>query len=411
MLGEERVGQLVSAPEGVYFGYDILFARKGIELSPYKLPLQKAPFKPFRWAGNNLPGLFVDSLPDKYGREVIAKHLSKEGKRMFSDIQLLAYLGKRTIGALTYEPATGYVDNGEPFDLVKAARESRRISNVKGRVDKALLLSGSTAGGAAPKALVAIDRDPGEIIRTGSGKIPDGSEPWLLKFTDPKHPDIGLIEYTYSLMAKEAGIQMPETRLVLDTEGIKHYAVRRFDRGLEDPNERYHVHSYAGLGHLDFSDNDLDYMDLLETTYDLTKNQEHVVEQFRRMVFNVMAHCRDDHAKNFSFMLKGGDWQITPAYDVIFSNNIYARNYMLVDQKASDELNRADLERVGEKLSISRHDVSSILERIEAAIARWSRLAKDVGVGCDWTEEISLRTRAIAKSLEPEEKAQRRRKR
>src|SRR5690606_10675509 len=151
-------------------------------------------------------------------------------------------------------------------------------------------------------------------------------------------------------------------------------------RGANDPNERIHVHSYSSLRHFDFRDDQLDYDELLRTTLHLTSRIDQVEEQFRRMVFNVLAHNRDDHGKNFAFMMDAdGQWQLTPAYDLIFCENAYHGNWMLVNGKRSG-LTLADFQQIGETFSISKTKVNAIVEQVCAATACWGEFAEKYSV-------------------------------
>lgn len=184
-------------------------------------------------------------------------------------------------------------------------------------IQELLALNGSSAG-ARPKALIGVDKDHKNISH-GAKQLEQGFEPWLVKFPNSQDgPDAGAIEYVYALMAKEAGVSMPEVHLFPSQKGSGYFAVKRFDR---NGTRRYHMHTAAGLLHSDFRTPSLDYEDLLNLTAVLTKDVREVEKMYRLAVFNVLAHNRDDHAKNFSFLMdETGEWKLSPAYDLTFSS-------------------------------------------------------------------------------------------
>lgn len=376
----QRVGQLSEVSQGVFFQYDVLWIGNGLELSPFELPLDRKVYGPFSRITNGLPGLVYDSLPDAFGMEVLRRRFEQTGRPKPTPMQLLAYQGSRTMGALTYQPCDGEPDTMLPVDVSAAADSARLIleHNHEEKIDLALLASGATAGGAQPKILVAATSDFKKIV-TGTEAIPDGMEPWIIKLAT-KADHIGALEAAYAEMATVAGITVPAFRLIDDEKGGRHFAVRRYDRGAKDPNERIHVHSYSSLRHFDFRDDQLDYDELLRTTLHLTSRMDQVEEQFRRMVFNVLAHNRDDHGKNFAFMMNAdGQWQLTPAYDLIFCENAYHGNWMLVNGKRSGQT-LADFQQIGETFSISKPKVNAIVEQVCAATARWSEFSEKYSI-------------------------------
>lgn len=375
----QRVGQLSEVSQGVFFQYDVQWIGDGLELSPFELPLAHKVYGPFNRATSGLPGLVYDSLPDAFGMEVLRRRFEQTNRPKPTPMQLLAYQGSRTMGALTYQPCDGEPDTMLPVDVSAAADSARLIleHNHEEKLDLALLASGATAGGAQPKILVAATPDFKKIV-TGTETIPDDMEPWLIKLSTKADQTnhIGALEAAYAQMAATAGINVPAFRLIDDEKGGRHFAVRRFDRGTKDPNLRIHIHSYSSLRHFDFRDNQLDYDQLLRTTLRLTSRIDQVEEQFRRMVFNVLTHNRDDHGKNFAFLMDAdGQWHLSPAYDLIFCENAYHGNWMLVHGKRSG-LTLSDFRHIGETFSLSKAKTDAIVEQICTATARWSEFAK-----------------------------------
>jgi len=157
-----------------------------------------------------------------------------------------------------------------------------------------LQLLGGSSGGARPKVIVGLD-EANQVI-SGLDELPSGYEHYLVKFSQNQDlEDAGAIEYVYSLMAKQAGIDLPKTRLIQ-----RYFAIKRFDR---EGNQRIHTHTLGGLIHADHRIPSCDYDTYLQVTHVLTKQQLAIKQAFRRMLFNIIAHNRDDHVKNFSSTL------------------------------------------------------------------------------------------------------------
>ena len=315
-LQEQLVGTLAYRDKNIYFEYDPIFLTSNMELSPYKLPLKSGVMVCDDTVFDGLFGVFADSLPDGWGKLLLDRYFLKEGVQ-YSDItplDRLGYIGNYGVGALSYRPYISDIEQKiTQINLDNLASKSMKILNDDSQQDleKLLLLGGSSAG-ARPKVMVQIDQD--NNIISGTQILQPGYDHYIVKFASHLDPqDIGKNEYLYSLAAKAAKIEMPNTKLL---QG-KYFAVERFDR---IGDTRVHIQSVAGLTHSDFRYPTLDYDDLLGLTLHLTKNVEEQIKMFRLAVFNLFAHNRDDHAKNFSFLLdKDNNWQLAPAYDLTFS--------------------------------------------------------------------------------------------
>jgi len=315
-LQEQLVGTLAYRDKNIYFEYDPIFLTSNIELSPYKLPLKSGVMVCDDTVFDGLFGVFADSLPDGWGKLLLDRYFLKEGVQ-YSDItplDRLGYIGNYGVGALSYRPYISDIEQKiTQINLDNLASKSMKILNDDSQQDleKLLLLGGSSAG-ARPKVMVQIDQD--NNIISGTQILQPGYDHYIVKFASHLDPqDIGKNEYLYSLAAKAAKIEMPNTKLL---QG-KYFAVERFDR---IGDTRVHIQSVAGLTHSDFRYPTLDYDDLLGLTLHLTKNVEEQIKMFRLAVFNLFAHNRDDHAKNFSFLLdKDNNWKLAPAYDLTFS--------------------------------------------------------------------------------------------
>lgn len=397
----ERVGQLLDSGSGIYFEYDVIFLRRGLELSPFNLPSRKGVFGPFPSFLRGLPGLVSDSLPDSFGMKVMERRFEELGRPKPSPLGMLAYQGNRTMGALTYEPVEGEEDNSIIVDLAKSADSARRIVDHKsGKIEKALIASASTAGGAQPKILAGIHPETGDI-RTGSGEIAEGMEAWIIKLTtgDDVPRTTGAVEFGYFRMAEEAGLIVPDTKLIEDSEGVAHFAIRRFDREDENPNSRIHSHTYAGLMHLDYREPDQDYRDLLNVTLALTKDQRDITALFRQIVFNLAVHNQDDHAKNFSFLMDSeGRWSFAPAYDLVFCSNEMGGNWMSIEGRRTG-ITTDHLITLGRDFGLQPKEVVKIVDQVAGATEGWLEIAEKAGVFDSYASIIDMRMRDLRKSL------------
>lgn len=394
--GDERVvGQLAEAGRRVYFEYDAAFLRDPLWLSPFKLPPQPDLLEHRDLAFGPIFGLFDDSLPDGWGLLLMDRFFEQQGSVLaqVSVLDRLAYLGTRTMGALTYHPPAHPADQrARSLDLQEMARASRQVLQGTAReVLPELLRAGGSPAGARPKVLVGVR---GEEILSGEDDLPPGFTPWMVKFSvRPDSPDVGPVELAYSLMAREAGISMPPTRLFEATGGDRYFGVERFDRR---GNDRHHVHSFGNLLHANFRIPSGDYRQLLEVTRVLTRNHQETLECYRRMIFNVLTHNRDDHVKNFAFrMTEEGDWELAPAYDLVFSPGPGGEHTLTVAGEGRAPA-RSHLLQLAEPAAISDREAESILDEIAGAAARWRAHARQAGVG---TKSAKVVEKAIAECL------------
>jgi serine/threonine-protein kinase HipA len=367
------VGTLAEDRGRVYFEYDPEFLATGLSLSPFRLPFEDGLFEHTDREFGLLPGVFDDSLPDGWGLLLMDRHFRSRGLKAaeVSPLDRLSFLGTRTMGALTYHPPAQHEDaDAGVFDLHDLARQSRAIlAGDAAHVLPQLLRAGSSPGGARPKVLVGFNAANNEIV-SGEDDLPDGFEHWIVKFaakTDT--PDAGAIEYAYSLMAAAAGIDMPTTRLFETREGDRFFGVKRFDR---EGNRRFHVHTFGNLIQVDFRIPSTDYADLLKVASLLTRNHPDVLRAFRRMAFNVFAHNRDDHVKNFAFILDDttGDWALSPAYDLLHAPGPGGEHTMtLVGEGRSP--GRSHMLEVARQSDLPQREAECILDEVQSAIAHW----------------------------------------
>jgi serine/threonine-protein kinase HipA len=382
----QKVGTLAIKNKKIYFEYDKDFLKTGIELSPYKLPLKAGLFRCDDTTFDGLWGLFNDSLPDGWGRLLIDRHLMKLGLNpsTLSPLDRLAFVGSHAMGALSYKPEREVESSFEDIVLDDLAQSSADIleGSSEALLDELLSLNGSSAG-ARPKVLVQISDDKKQIIH-GRQELKEGFTHWMVKFASSVDShEVGAVEYAYSLMAKEAGVQMPRTALLEGKKG-RYFAIERFDRV---GDKRVHMHSVAGLTHSDFRFPTLDYDDLLALALHLTKNVQEVEKVFRLACFNLFTHNRDDHAKNFSFVMdEKGTWSFSPVYDVTFSygpGGEHSTMYMGEGKNPSSE----HLLALAKKHGIKK--ASAIVDEVRKVSKRWKEFAKVAGVSQKSMESVA----------------------
>ena len=373
------VGQLAMSGHKLYFEYDSSFLADPLWLSPFKLPPKQGLFEHKDVDFGPLFGLFDDSLPDGWGLMLMDRFFLKQGLDVagVSILHRLAFLGNATMGALIYEPPIAHEkDYSSVFDLQQLADQSRDI--FEGRSDTVLpqlMRAGGSPGGARPKVLVGVD---GDQMISGEEDLPGDFEHWIIKFNAGNDfPDAGRVEYAYSLMAKDAGIVIPETRLFRTDSGQSFFGIKRFDR---QANRRYHVHTLGNMLHVNYRIPSMDYEDFLKFIKVLTKNHGDLLQGFRQMVFNVLANNRDDHVKNFAFMIDdSGAWRLTPAYDMTYSSGPGGEHSMTVGGEGRQP-GAKHLLQVGKKAGLSTGEVRLCLDGVLAAVRCWSDYARAAGV-------------------------------
>jgi serine/threonine-protein kinase HipA len=387
-LGERRkVGRLAAQRGQVMFEYDPAFLASGLQLSPLHLPLrpgvQLARPAPF----DGLFGLFNDSLPDGWGRLLLDRAVERHGilRGQLTPLDRLAYVGRQGMGALTYEPDQGSAAADDtPLDLEQIAIDSTAVlaGEANEAVERLLQLNGGSAG-ARPKVLVSVSSDR-KVVAHGPEPMPAGYSQWIIKF--PSGTDVagsGSVEYAYSLMAKAAGLVMPETHLFGRSGRARYFGIQRFDR---DGDRRIHMHSLSGMLHADHRLPSLDYDSLLKAVLLLTKDVREVEKAFALACFNVLAHNRDDHSKNVSFLMDaGGTWRLAPAYDLTFSFGPGGEHSMMVmgEGKAPG---LAHLRALAAKHAV--RTAEEIIDRVVAAVADWANFAEQADVGKPLTKKI-----------------------
>lgn len=383
------VGRLAVRNNIIYFQYDDDFLEKNLEISPIKLPTQRGvielPKNPFE----GLAGVFNDSLPDGWGRLLFDRKLRSEGilSSEITALDRLANVGLHGLGALVYEPDQSLENNKEKIDLDILAAQAEEVmeGNSEDMISELLALNGSSAG-ARPKALIGVDSERENIIY-GANNLNNDYEHWIVKFPNSQDgKDAGAIEYVYALMAKEAGVDMPEVHLFSSQKGNGYFAIKRFDR---DKNKRLHMHTVSGLVHSNFRLPSHDYEDLLSLTSVLTKDIREVEKMFRLAVFNVLAHNRDDHAKNFTYLMNSlGEWKLSPAYDLTFSNGPGGEQSTMVMGEGRN-ITVSHLINLGLGAKLPKSFIEEVVQQTKSALNQWTDLSKMYGISTTNIELIN----------------------
>jgi len=394
------------------FEYDPAFGRSGIEISPLTMPLSNRVYtfpelsqKTFY----GLPGLLADSLPDKFGHVLIDAWLATQGRQpaSFNVVERLCYTGERGMGALEFIPATGpkarranQIQIDKLVELaseilshrnnVRASFANESAYKIKAQVLTDILRVGTSAGGARAKAVIAWNPTTNEV-RSGQVPAGEGFEYWLLKFDgvsgnkdkeleDPQ--GYGVIEYAYYKMARDCGIELSECRL-FEENGRRHFMTRRFDRLAG--GEKLHMQSLCALAHYDFNiAGAYSYEQALLVIRQMGLPMSTIEEQFRRMVFNIVARNQDDHVKNIAFLMdKSGNWSLSPAFDVIYSYNptgTWTASHQMTLNGKRDDFTMDDFKACAKAASMKRGRAETIVNEVQKMVSRWKDYAEEAGV-------------------------------
>jgi len=402
------------------FEYDPGFIKKGIELSPIKMPLSnriysfpELDFNTFK----GLPGLIADSLPDDFGNAVLNAWVAGQG-RSPSDItplQRLQYTGKRGMGALEYAPATKLrsLNASQQVEIQSLVSIAQEILDLRGNFEvelkqsgqddreamMSLLSVGMSAGGARPKAVLAFNEDFTQV-RSGQTKVPRGFTHYLMKFDGVSEHNknqetfgdplgYGAMEFVYHLMANKCGVDMMPCRL-LHEGNRRHFITQRFDR---NKNNKVHVQTLNGLAHVDYKKpGAFSYEELFGIARQLKLSAVEAEQLFKRMTFNIIARNHDDHSKNFAFMLKKDKWSLAPAYDLAYSykpGSKWVNSHWMSLNGKRDKFTRSDFYSL-EKLSpiFSKKKIDHIIDATIEHISTWRQLAKEWDVPKTLIDEI-----------------------
>jgi serine/threonine-protein kinase HipA len=387
------------------FQFDKNFLNENWDISPIKMPVSNGdriysfsdllpPKDMTDDAFKGLPGLLADSLPDKYGNQLIETWLAQNGRppNSMNPVEKLCFIGNRGMGALEFKPAqlkagknTFSVEIRSLVDIAKKMLSERKNFEINGSADdqqamKEILKIGTSAGGARPKAVIAFNRKTKEV-RSGQTRAPKGFEHWLIKLDGVSGAQFGdshgwgRVEYAYYLMAKECNIEMTECEL-LEENDRAHFMTKRFDR--QGNYIRHHIQTLCAIQHFDYNNiYAYSYEQVFQTMRLLRLKYPEAEQMFRRMVFNVLATNCDDHTKNFSFRLKqGGEWNLAPAYDVCYSydpQNMWVNQQTLSINGKHRNISKEDLMTIAKANNIKKG--RKIIEEINVVVKNWKAFA------------------------------------
>ncbi len=402
------------------FEYSQDFIKSGLQLSPFINPLSKkiihvksdsqhaTNFRDIDFdTDKGLPLFISDSLPDKFGTDLFAKFLEKEGKN-YSELnpaEKLTYIGNRGMGALEYRPANNPPTNNEFLnlknlnDLSVALLNNKPIANINDMTN--LFHVGTSPGGAQPKVLINIDKETGDIFR-GDNLPTEKQECWILKF----NKDIGLesdiergkIEYAYYLMARKSGINMMDSELK-EIEGEHYFMTKRFDR---IGGKKAHTQTLHALAGMNFKlPNTFSYEQIFSVLNKLNLDYSSKEQLFRTMVFNVIARNVDDHTKNFGFnMDEDGVWRLSPAYDLTFTYNenfkAPTQHFLSINGKNTNH-NLKDVMNMADEYGIKNS--KKIINQINKSLLSWQKIAKELNVSKKTIEYIASKMKTMNYNL------------
>lgn len=410
-----------------FFEYHPDFLDSNIQLSPIAMPLKPVVFSfpqisPRTFKG--LPGILVDSLPDKFGNQLIDQHMASKGYApdQISAIDRLLYVGERGMGALEYQPALninkddkhrgGVLDLNALAELsqVLLSREKQFFTKIKNSKDQQavfdLLRVGTSAGGARAKALVAIHKETGDVMPP-SVLNPEDYSHWLVKFDgvennqdrDGKDPQgMTVVEYIYSIIAKQCAIDMPRCQL-LEIEGQRHFLIERFDRVLNKSKlDKLHYASWCGLAHA-HRDQTLaySYEQLVLLMRQLNLPQSDLDKIYKRAVFNIVGRNQDDHTKNFGFLMdRRGQWSLSPAFDMTYAydpSGLWTKTHQIMLNNKGSEFTEQDLLSFAQYCNLSKRQAKAVIENTIEAFSQFEKLAKQYDLNKALAKTISTHIR------------------
>ncbi|MFT7033012.1 MAG: serine/threonine-protein kinase HipA [Cyclobacteriaceae bacterium] len=385
---EVDLGELASSGRKIYFKYHSSFIDRGIEISPFKMPLSEGILEVEHLPFDGLFGVFNDSLPDGWGRLLLDRTLFSRGisPTQITPLDRLSYVGTRGMGALIYRPEISSSfehENALELDYL-AEQMSHVLEGTSDEVLEELFDLGGSSGGARPKVFVGYNPETNQLVH-GKEKLPEGFEHWIIKFSSSSDPsDMANIEYAYHKMALDTGIEMNPCRLFEGKSGKQYFGTKRFDRV---GGNRVHMHSGSGLMHDNFRLSTMDYGNLMDCAFKLENHVGAYDKILRLAAFNVFSYNRDDHSKNFSFLMdEKGEWQVAPAYDLTFSSSSHGFHSTMVAGE-SKRPGKKHLFELAEYFGMKKPN--QVIEKVRDVILKWNIYAQDYGVGATSTNLIA----------------------
>ncbi len=409
-LHGDIMGKLAVDDKGIgFFKYDIDFANKKIEPSPIVMPVNTSMIYSFPKLNlevfKGMPGMIADSLPDSFGDSLLNMHLDKEGIKKDVNISLvkLCLIGNKATGALEYQPtlqsigmlANRKINLGDLVDTINTLLNDKQ-SLLKGDLNSLadIISVSSSLGGAAPKAVLGIDKKTKEV-RAGNIPLPSNFDYYIIKFDAFKKGntlDIGEskgycnVEYAYYQMTKKLNLNMMDSELLIENNR-SHFLTKRFDRV---DGEKIHMQSLNAIANMDRYKN-WDYEMYFRVMQKMKLPQSDQEQMYKRIVFNALAGNSDTHTKNTSFLMqKDGSWRLSPYYDVLCS---------AIPNQPSTELHKTtingknkhflleDFKALAEKVAIKNY--KQTIEETISVVETWKDIAKTSGVSEENQKHVS----------------------
>ncbi len=372
------VGTLSQDGRTSLFQFSDAFLASPLPLSPFRLPVRPGVHAFDATIAQETFGVFEDALPDGWGRRIVDARFRKRFGRLPTLLERFAAIGEDGLGALVFEPCDAEAAEASgTFRLDVLARNAwdfhdSRVEDVLPALRKAA----GSSGGARPKANVVLNPSTGETLPPDVPPA-DGFEPWIVKFnTRADGPHAGAVEFAYAELAAEAGADVAPHHLV-ETAAGRFFATRRFDRA--PGGRRLHLHSAAGLLHADFRTPGDEYALLFRLSAALLRDAAAQRELFLRACLNVMLHNRDDHLKNFSFLMDdAGRWSLAPFYDFTFAGGPGGWQTLSVAGEGANP-GPDDLIRLAAQAGIPPNEARDAIERASTAKSRLAPLCRELG--------------------------------
>lgn len=406
--GNHIANVMYNERRGCYdFQYTDNFINKGVEPSPIMMPVREGMVYRFNNLGEEtfkgLPGLLADSLPDTYGRALFEQWLRVVGRTSSNTLESLCFMGKRCMGALEFEPSVETsVHKDKTFEIESLIDVASRALNEKesfatnindNTAIADILQLGTSAGGQRAKAVIAYNKNTGEI-RSGQIEAPKDFDYYLIKL-DGVNGSAGLkdtnnygrIEYSFSELTRKCGINISECGLI-EENGRAHFITKRFDR---QEGKKVHMQTLCGIAHMDYRLRmAYSYEQAFEVMRGLHLPYSDIIELFKRIVLNIIIRNNDDHTKNISFLMdEEGTWRLSPAYDVGFAynpNGLWTRTHQMSINGKFDNINRRDLLELAANNGIKH--ANQIIEQISDVASNWRNIAINCGVPQTKTDRI-----------------------
>lgn len=389
LLDGQRVGILMArdSDHAIAFQYDAHWIANGHALSPMpQFALKNEPFFSKNHTFEGLHGVFNDALPDGWGLLLMDRAFKESfgwDRHEITPLDRLAYINNRAMGALEFIPPSHAKLADPAISISTLAESALDIHNgLASESLAALYIHGGSPGGARPKAVVALS-DDASLCASSFSPIPKGYHHWLVKFRTPQAdpPCMARIEMAYADMARKAGIRMPETRLLhAEVHGLheEFFATRRFDR---TPDTKIQTLSIGGMLDLSHRVPAIDYENLIKTVGFATQNSLEVDKAFRLMAFNILAHNRDDHVKNFAFIRDRNQWSLSPGYDLTFSFGINKQHSTTIGGAGTPSFHHVSL--IGQNHC---RTWEQILTEVYTAVSSWPDIAAEHGVAQEFID-------------------------